>query len=337
MEHMQKLEAPEEIDGLGEIQGATTLNASLLRLQCPDETWYLRSADGGPLKARCSLWWREAPQGVPGQRVGVIGHYGAADGDSGLRLLAHAAQQLAEQGCTMAVGPMDGNTWRRYRLMTDCGDDAHEPPFFMEPVNPMEWPNHFVECGFKPLAQYYSAMNENLNAENPKAEHAMERFSAEGITIRPIETQHFTEELSRIHQVSLESFHKNFLYTPIGLDEFVAQYQAVREMIVPELALIAECAGEPVGFLFALPDLLQKQRGQKVDTVIAKTVAVLPGHRQSGLGSVLLAQVHGAARRLGFRRAIHALIHENNVSLKLSAHTARIFRRYTLFAKELSR
>ena len=36
-----------------------------------------------------------------------------------------------------AVGPLDGSTWRRYRLVTERGV---EPPFFMEPDNPDDWP-----------------------------------------------------------------------------------------------------------------------------------------------------------------------------------------------------
>ena len=96
-------------------------------------------------------------------------------------------------------------------------------------------------------------------------------------------------------------------------------------------------ADEPVGFVFALPDLMQKRRGETLDTVIVKTVAVLPGRRQAGLGSVLVALAHDGARRLGYRRSIHALMHESNQSLNLSAHYARPFRRYTLFAKELTR
>jgi hypothetical protein len=51
---------------------------------------------------------------------------------------------------------------------------------------------------------------------------------------------------------------------------------------------------------------------------------------------LLLAEVHEAARRLGFRRAIHALMHETNRSRNLSAHYSRTIRRYTLFARRLN-
>ena len=54
-----------------------------------------------------------------------------------------------------------------------------------------------------------------------------------------------------------------------------------------------------------------------------------------GLGNLLMARCQEAARALGFRRVIHALMHETNHSLKLSSRYAKPFRRYTLFARRL--
>jgi L-amino acid N-acyltransferase YncA len=70
--------------------------------------------------------------------------------------------------------------------------------------------------------------------------------------------------------------------------------------------------------------------------VILKTVAVDPVLGGMGLGGVLMDQVHRTAHGLGFRRAIHALIHETNVSRRLSDRTARTIRRYSLFSRRLA-
>jgi GNAT superfamily N-acetyltransferase len=102
------------------------------------------------------------------------------------------------------------------------------------------------------------------------------------------------------------------------------------------LILIAEQASQPIGFMFALPDLLQAQRGQPIDTVILKTVAVHPDYRSFGLGSLLLDRCVEIARKLGYTRAIHALMHESNHSRKISSrYEAQIIRQYALFAREL--
>ena len=94
----------------------------------------------GEVRAHCSLWWRQTPA-LPGHRTGAIGHYASADDEAAAPLLDAAVARLREHGCTLAIGPMDGNTWRRYRFVT--GDDSaqtQEPAFFLEPVNPPEWP-----------------------------------------------------------------------------------------------------------------------------------------------------------------------------------------------------
>jgi GNAT superfamily N-acetyltransferase len=90
-----------------------------------------------------------------------------------------------------------------------------------------------------------------------------------------------------------------------------------------------------VGFVFGLPDLLRQRRGIPDDTVIIKTLAVLPGRRAAGLGGLLVARCHQAAQRLGFARAIHALMHEGNGSRNICAERARTIRRYALFARRL--
>jgi L-amino acid N-acyltransferase YncA len=87
--------------------------------------------------------------------------------------------------------------------------------------------------------------------------------------------------------------------------------------------------------MFAFPDLLQARRSVPIDTVILKTVAVDPAMSGMGLGGALTDLVQRSARDLGFRRAIHALIHETNVSRTISGRSARTFRRYALFSRPL--
>lgn len=100
--------------------------------------------------ARCSLWWTATPT-LESQHVGAIGHYAALNSEAASMLLNAACDILQRHGCAVAVGPMDGNTWRSYRLVVDVGT---EPPFFMEPTNPPSYPGHFESTSFAPLADY---------------------------------------------------------------------------------------------------------------------------------------------------------------------------------------
>jgi GNAT superfamily N-acetyltransferase len=303
--------------------------------------------DEGRVGARCSCWWSERPP-LEQERVGVIGHYAAAateDAASGggalaARLLREACARLAAEGCTLAVGPMDGNTWRSYRLVTERGP---EPPFFLEPDTPPAWTAQFTDAGFAPLATYTSALARDLTRRDERLAALAARLQRGGVSIRPLDRTRAEEELRRIHALSLVSFRDNVLYTPLDEAEFLEQNQRLLPFVRPELVLLAERPGSApeqprdlVGFLFAVPDVLQQRRAQAIDTVIIKTVAVRPGLTNAGLGSLLVAEVQQRAAALGYTRAIHALMHEQNVSRNISRRYAETIRRYTLFAKRLA-
>lgn len=310
-------------------QGVTPVALELRTRHAPDRHIVMRR--GSSLAGRCSCWWTEAPR-LLGERYGLVGHYAAADHAAGTTLLEYACDVLASAGCTVAVGPMDGSTWRRYRLITERGE---APPFFLEPDNPDDWPRHWTDTGFAPLATYTSAVNEDLDTEDPRSDATRERLAASGITLRQFDPDRSEDELRRIFELSLVAFSRNFLYTPIGEAEFMAENRAALPVVRPELVLLAEKDDGLAGFMFALPDMLQARRGEAIDAVILKTMAVHPDVAGRGLGGLLMEEVQRAARSLGFRRAIHALMHEGNRSAALSARYARTIRRYTLYSRPI--
>ena len=282
--------------------------------------------------AHAALWWTQVPP-MEGERPGVIGQFSSDSESDTTTLLSQALEKLRAQGCTIAIGPMDGNTWRRYRFVTESAD---EPPFLMEPTNPPSWPQWWRNAGFETLAEYFSTATDDLLARDPRVDKVAARMTADGITLRPLDPAKFEDDLAKIFEVSLISFTENYLYTPLPREAFFAQYLAIKDRVRPKLVLLAEQDGKPVGYVFAVPDYAQAQRAEPVTTVIVKTLAVLPGRRHAGLGAWLLAEAHSASQKLGFTRAIHALMHETNKSRNLSAHYAKTIRRYALFSKRLA-
>lgn len=92
------------------------------------------------------------------------------------------------------------------------------------------------------------------------------------------------------------------------------------------------CSRAAGGFAVGLPDRLDAAR----QTFVVKTVSVLPAVAGIGLGRVLVDGLHAAGRALGYRRAIHSLMHDDNVSRHLSARFgSRPLRRYALFSRRL--
>ena len=311
---------------------APTLSPDDLRVHRPDRHLMLLD-DRGVLLARASCWWTNAPA-LPEHRVGLIGHYAATDDKSGLSILGEALNLLEFAGCTIAVGPMDGNTWRRYRFISERGT---EPTFFLEPDNPDAWREQFERAGFRVMATYTSAVTSDLTQENPRLDTTAAKLDSEGVLIRAFDTANGDVELKRLFKLSLESFQSNYLYSPIEEAEFLDQNRRVLPFVVPDLVLMAERDSQLVGFAFAIPDVAQRQRRDKIDTLIIKTVAVSPGMASHGLGGLLVGLVQRKARELGFRRAIHALMHEQNVSQHISRRYAHRIRRYALYVRRFPR
>ena len=265
--------------------------------------------------------------------MGVVGHYAADDDQAARELLDAAAAKLAEAGCTLAIGPMDGNTWRRYRFVVERGA---EPPFFLEPDNDDRWPLQWRDAGFDTFTTYTSALAENPAVDEHWLRTVLERLSRGGIAIRHLDQQRAEAELRQIYRLSFEGFRRNVLYTPLAEDEFLEQNRRLLPFVVPELVLVAERGGEMVGFLFALPDILEAGRtGGAARTLVLKTIAVAASVAGAGLGSALIARAMQAARALGFTRAIFALMHEDNLSQRLSRRYAKTMRRYALFSRTL--
>lgn len=331
MEKVVRITTPEDLAVFTPAEGVALLSAEELVRHAPDAHWLL--TDGAAtVFARCSLWWRSVPE-YPDERLGFIGHYAARDRAVAAKLLHHACAELEQQGCTLAVGPLDGTTWRRYRLLVERGD---EPTFFLEPDNPDDWPLHFTEAGFSEFASYSSALNTDLNYVDPRMTAVAERMERQEVVIRPFDLSRFEQELDAIFDLSLTGFQHNFLYTPISREEFKTSYRKVQPYIRPELTLLAEHAGHTVGFLFAIPDLAQAQRGVAIDTVVMKSIAVLPGKSYGGLGNLLMVRTIANIRELGYRRAIHALVYDGNSSARnMSAQYAQPMRRYALFGRRL--
>lgn len=312
------------------VLAARLLGDETWRRDSPDDHWLVER--DGVVVARASLWWRHVPV-LPGERVGLVGHYAAADAAAGAALLRHAVAVLASNGCTIAVGPLDGSTWHAYRLVTERGT---EPPYFLEPDTPDDWPTHFAATGFDVRAEYTSALVSPIPPSPPAMDEVARRLEQQGYRLRPVDASRAASELDALYDVSIAAFAENFLYTPIGREAFRAQYGAILPRIDPRLVLLAEHAGTVVGYVFVVPDLLEHARTGRARTAIVKTLAVHPAHNGRGLGGLLVDRVQRAAADLGFTRVIHALMFASNRSQQISRHYGTPFRRYALFSRATS-
>lgn len=221
------------------------------------------------------------------------------------------------------------SVWLKHRLIKESDGTS---PFLMEPWEPEHFWNVFERAGFRQLSSY-SSSRIDLESDNFESDKLRRRMKSKGVEIRPISLESFESELKRIYQLCLESFQDNFLYTPLSESAFTAAYMKSRDLVDVDFVLLAERAGDLVGFVFCLPDALAPKAGAS-PALIVKTLASVRARDLAGLGSLLVAESHETARQKGYKQAIHALQHESNSSLRISKRfDAEVFRRYALMVK----
>jgi GNAT superfamily N-acetyltransferase len=285
-----------------------------------------------------------------GLPYGLLGFFEAVDGPAGREaaaaLFAAATAWLRETGAGTIVGPMDGDTWHRYRL--NAGP-FEEPPFLLEPYNPPYYPALWEAAGFRILESYASTRVDTAAVARRLEPRHREALAA-GYRLRPFTGLLFEDELAVIYELSREVFAGDFLYTEISEDEFISLYAGARALIDPGLIWFARSPeGQDVGFLFAYPDhfravaAMGESRGlaarlrflwhrRNPTTVNVKTLGVLPEHRRSGVGAALMHRVHLEALERGLHRANHCLFREGNPSGGMAGEEAKLLRRYHLYA-----
>lgn len=299
---------------------------------------HLVDVRGGATHARLSLWHTRPIPMPDGGSAAAVGHAAWADADAGAALLVEALGRLRTLGAGFVVGPMDGSTWHTYRVVTDAapGGGAPEPPFAMEPAPAPAVGEAFARAGFVPVARYLSSRVDALPDASLDLAQRLARHAEAGVTLAPVAPEALDAALGDVYRISRAAFAANPFYTPLPEAAFRATYAPLLPHLDPRLVWLArDASGEVVGFAFGVPDRAQAARGEAVDTVVVKTVAVDPARRVLGLGGTLVLALHEAARAAGYPRAIHALMHEANASTRISAHTACPMRRYALLGRAL--
>lgn len=269
--------------------------------------------------ASCRLY-RDAPA-WEGRRTAAVGQFRCETATAGSALLGKLAAELADEGFEAIIGPMDGDTWHSYRLVSESDGS---PPFLMEPVSGHFDREAFQAAGFAPISEYVSSRT------TLEAAVGSEEVSVPDVTVTAWDGSDAAGLIGQLYAMSAAAFRNNAFFKPLDQAGFLKLYEPVMPLLDPRFVLFARDAqGALAGFLFGIPDRLE---GPSPHTVILKTYASL----RRGVGHLLADQFHRRARESGFSHAVHALMHLDNVSRERSArHAGEVFRRYALMGRRL--
>jgi hypothetical protein len=290
--------------------------------------WLFLVLDNGKIAGRAAAMINQAVH-FKDAPTGLVGWYECENNASAARVLLDAVKEyLRRNSCVWIVGPMNGSTWYKYRVTIPSGN----PPFFLDNYDKPWYFDQFQENGFHSVAQYRSTKLRLTSQVDERIGRFETLLNERGIVIRQIIMERFEEEIEKIHRVCTASFVDNFLYSPIELPQFKELYLKVKEYIDPALILIAEDGnGDPVGFIFTVPNLFEKP----IVSAVIKTVAIIPRRDVQGLGTCLVARMHRNLFAAGYTAVFHTLMHETNISAKILCDNNEPYHRYVLFGARL--
>lgn len=256
-----------------------------------------------------------------GAATATVGSFSCKTVESGQNLLHEAMASARTAGLTRLIGPMDGDTWHSYRFVTESDGS---PPFLMEPKEASAALEAMKTSDFEMISSYFSA-------RVPLAEAAKtEPPETDDLTIEPWGGTEPERLFGQVFELSSEAFAGNAFYKSITREAFLAMYMPMVPLLKRELIFFARYPdGRLAGFLFGTPNYAE---GPAPKSTILKTYASLA----RGAGRHLAHAFHRASAQGGYETAIHALIHDDNLSaLRSSAEGAHVFRRYGLFGRVL--
>ncbi len=292
---------------------------------------HLVASQHGLCVGHCSLWW-ERVSSVPEARPGVIGHYMAQNGAVAHSMLTRACFLLREQGCTVAVGPMDGNIWRDYRLITF--DSAGLIPLFpLEVSTPPDYPDHWKGAGFVPLSPgFHSSVMDLPVLSDLRLVNVAALLKRQGVRVRLMSMKRLEQELTRLQPVAAAAFAGEPFYTLPDETDFAECYLRARAHLAPELCLVAERDKQPVGYVLgALAQAVEDTR----TLAVIRTLAVLPERNLIGLGAWMADHIYKTAQQMGAVQVVHAMVRDGSVAANIHAKAQVVFRRYRLFGRKL--
>jgi len=315
--------------------------------------YWLALDDGGRPVGRISAHINARHNDYWGEKTGFFGFFESVERAQVAGSLLDAAEAwLAGQGMTLVRGPFNFSTNEECGLLVEGYD---EPPALMMPYNPPYYASLIEVRGYT-KAKDLVAYCYDYEGEIPRY---LKRFSErvqqrQAVTVRPLRRECFEEEVRLAFSVYNKAWADNWGFIPMTEAEFAYMARALKPIVDPDLALIAEVDGEAVGFSLALPDynpVFKKMKGRllpfgvlhfllgrrRLDRVRVITMGVVEEHRRRGIDVLLIYHTFKNGVGKGYFHGEFSWILEDNVMLvrAMERMGARRCKTYRIYEKEL--
>ncbi len=271
-------------------------------------------------------------------------------------LFAAVAAWARERGLRRLVGPMNPTSNDECGLLVEGFDRS---PVFMMTYNPRYYLDLVAAEGFtkaKDLIAFYFDLANSPTARLQRIA-AKARARSPELTFRPVRRKTLADDLTRIKEVYNAAWERNWGFVPMTDAEINFMAARLKPLLMEGIIWLAECGGEAVGFLLALPDFnlpLKPLRGRlltprllgflpyllrwKVPAAVRViTLGVKEGYRGRGIESVMLAEGLKVGFAAGFQACEASWVLEDNVNMRrvIELFGARPYKTYRLYQKDL--
>jgi len=255
-----------------------------------------------------------------GTKTAYFGLYESVNDPGVAAALFKAAKDWARwRGLDTLLGPLNLSTNHEVGLLVEGFDSA---PYVMMAYNPRWYAELFETCGLAKAKDLY-AWERSARTPPPErfARIAEKIREHDEITLRSANLKDFVAEAARIKEIYDAAWDKTWGFLPMTAGEFQKLAKDLKQMLVPDLAVVAEHRGEPIAFSFAVPDYNQALRhvngrltrfglpvglaklmwyARGIDKVRLITLAVKPGWRRRGVDALLIVEAIRRANALGY-------------------------------------
>ena len=184
---------------------------------------------------------------------GVFGHFLAPD-EAGAALLVEAASAwLRERGLSHMRGPIELSTNYTCGLQISGFDLM---PMIEINQHPPGFEALLLAQGLEPVQDLLAyRLHRSLVDRSRLARGRALAERRSGSTIRNLDGRRFWQDVELLHDLYVRCWATNFGFAPMSHAEFREAAKGFKPLFEPRLCQIAELDGEPVGFIFGLPDV----------------------------------------------------------------------------------